>query len=66
MRSMEDANFVEQENSDAAAFALADFGSKFLKKSFNVTPMKICTDRVSEDEFKRALMLSLHFGWYYK
>ena len=57
---MEDTNFVEEHNSDAAALAFTDFCAKLLKQCVNVAPLNVRADRVSTDCFERSLMLSLH------
>ena len=56
---MEDANFVEEHYSDAAALAFADFCAKLLKQCLNVAPLNIRAQRMSTDCLKRSLMLSL-------
>ena len=61
MRAMEDAYFVEEHNSDAAALAFTCFCSKkLLKQCLNIAPLNVRADRVSIDCFERSLMLSLH------
>ena len=59
---MEDANFVEEHNSDAAAFVFTDFRPKLLKRCLNVAPLNICAHRMSTDCFEGSLVLSLHSG----
>ena len=60
MRPVENANFLKQENSHTAAFALADLRAKFYEERLNIAPLKVTAGRASEDQFKSALMLSLH------
>lgn len=60
MRSVKNANFPEQDNSHTAAFAIADLCAKLDEECFNIAPLNIAARRVSEDQFKGALMLSLH------
>ena len=57
---MEDAYFVEQDNSYPAAFTLADRSGQFFEERFDILPLDICACRVSKDQFERALVLSLH------
>ena len=57
---MEDTNFVEEHNSDAAALAFTDFCAKLLKQCLNIASLNVRADRVSTDCFERTLMLSLH------
>lgn len=53
-------DFFKEDNRDAAAFTLRDLCTKFCKKSFYVAPLNVRTCRASEDQFKGALVLSLH------
>lgn len=57
---MEDAHLVEQHNSNAAAFAFADFGAEPAEQGFNVLPSDVRAGRVCEDGFQRPLMRALH------
>ena len=62
MWSMENANFGEQDYCDAAAFSLTDLGSKFNKERLNITPLNVGARRSREDQFKNALVSTLHCG----
>lgn len=57
---MEDTHFVEQDNRNAATFALADLGTKLLEECLDILPLDICTCWVPKDYFERALVLPLH------
>ena len=57
---MEDANFGEQDHRDAAAFSLTDFGAKLREKRLNISPLNVGARRPREDQFKRALVSTLH------
>ena len=57
---MKDSHFTEQDHSDAASFALADFRPKLPKEGLDVLPLDVCAGWVSEDCVERALMLPLH------
>ena len=57
---MENTHLVEQDNSDAATFTLADLSAQFCEECFDIFPLHICTCRVSKDQFERTLVLSLH------
>ena len=58
---MKNANLIKQDDSHTTAFALADLRAKFYEERLNVAPLHIAACRASEDQFKGALMLSLHF-----
>lgn len=62
MRSVENTYLVEQDNSDAATFTLADLSAQFFEECFDILPLDICICRVSKDQFERSLILSLHAG----
>lgn len=49
MRPVENANFLEQDNSHTAAFPLANLCAKFDEESLDVAPLNIATRRASED-----------------
>ena len=57
---MEDAHLVEQNDCDAATFALGDFRSKTAQESFDVLPGDVRAGWVCEDCFQRLLMGALH------
>ena len=59
---MEDAHFVEQNNSDATAIAFTDFSAEATEEGFDVLPGDVRAGRVREDSFQCSLMRSLH-GW---
>ena len=57
---MEDTNFVEEHDSDAAALAFTDFCAKLLKQCLNIAPLNVRVDRVSADCFEGSLVSSLN------
>ena len=57
---MEYTNFVEQDYSDAASFALAYFSPELMEKGLNVAPLHVPADRVSKNNIERPLVLPLH------
>ena len=57
---MEDSNFGEQDHRDAAAFSLTVFGAKLCEERLNVCPMNIGARRPRENQFKTALVSTLH------
>lgn len=57
---MEDANFGEQDHRDAAAFSLTDFSAKLCEERLNISPLNVGARRPREDQFKRALVSTLH------
>jgi len=60
MWSVENAHFVEQNNSDATAFAFTDFSAEATEKGFDVLPGDVRAGRVREDCFKCSPMCALH------
>ena len=48
---MENTYLAEQDDRHATALSLADLGSEFLEKRFDVLPLDICAGGVSKDEF---------------
>ena len=60
MRSVEDADRLEQNDRDAAAFAFGDFRAKTDQQRFNVLPNDIRAGRVGEDCLQCLLMGALH------
>ena len=44
---MEDANFVEEHDSDTAALTFTDFCANLLKQCLNIAPLNVRTDWVS-------------------
>jgi hypothetical protein len=60
MRSVEDADLLEQNDCDAAAFAFGDFRAKTDQQRFDVLPNDIRAGRVGEDCLQCLLMGSLH------
>ena len=60
VRSVEDTHFVEQDDGNPAALALADLGPELGEERFDVLPLDVCARRMREDNFNRALMLPLH------
>jgi hypothetical protein len=65
MRSVKHPHFTKQDDSDAAAFSLADFGAHFCEQSFDVAPRNVPAGRPSKHQFERALVLPLHAAWYH-
>lgn len=57
---MEDADFAEQDNGDAASFALADLRSEVTKESLYLLPLDVGARRMSEDRCESPRMLPLH------
>ena len=57
---MEDTNFVEEHNSNAATLAFTDFCAKLLKQRLDIAPLNVRAHRVNADRFERSLVLSLH------
>ena len=57
---MEDANFLEEDDSHATTFALADFPAKAFEQGFYVLPSDVRAGRVGEDCFKGASVRTLH------
>ncbi len=57
---MKYAYLVEQDNSQAAAFALTDLRPQFLEQSLDVSSLDIRAGWMREDCFERALVLALH------
>ena len=57
---MEDADFLEQENRNAATFAFGDFCTKTEQKRFDVLPVDVRAGGVCEDCFQCPLMSTLH------
>ena len=57
---MEDTDLVEEDYGDAAAFSLADLGTKLFEEGFNVSPLDVRAGRMHEDRLERSLMLPLH------
>ena len=51
MWPMENTYLAEQDDRHATALSLADLGSEFLEKRFDVLPLDICAGGVSKDEF---------------
>jgi hypothetical protein len=60
MWSVEDADLLEQNDCDAAAFAFGDFRPKTDQQRFNVLPSDIRAGRVGEDCLQCLLMGALH------
>ena len=57
---MEDTNFVEQDDGDAASFTFANLSPEFLEKRLDIPPLNIRADRVSTDSLESSLVLPLH------
>jgi hypothetical protein len=60
MWSVEDADLLEQNDRDAAAFAFGDFRAKTDQQRFDVLPNDIRSGRVGEDCLQCLLMDALH------
>ena len=60
MRSVEDAHLVEQDDCDAATFALADLSSETAQKCFDVLPGNVRAGWVRKECFQCLLMGTLH------
>ena len=60
MWPVKNANFLKQDDGHATALALADLCAKFYEERLNIASLHIAARRASEDQFKGALMLSLH------
>ena len=60
MWSVKHPNFLEQEDSYATPFSLADLRAQFREKRFNIAPLDICAGWMSKDQFESALVPSLH------
>jgi len=60
MRPVKNANFLKYDNSYTAACALADLCAKFYEERLNIAPLNIAACRASGNQFKGALMPSLH------
>ena len=59
MRSVEDADFTEENNGDATSFALADFCAESDQKRFDVLPGDVCAAGVGEHPLDDLLMRTL-------
>ena len=57
---MKDAHFAKQDHRHATALTLDHLGTQFLKKAFDIAPLDVGAGRAGKDEFKRALVFSLH------
>ena len=57
---MEYAYFIEENNSNATTFALADFGAESAEQSFDVIPRYVRAGRMREDRFQCSLMCAFH------
>jgi len=62
---VKDSNPVEEDNSYATSFALADLGTEFGEERFDVAPTDVRARRVSEDRVERLLVLPRAL-WYRK
>ena len=62
---MKHPNFGEQGHGDSASFPLANLGTHFDEQRFDVSPLNVPTRWVSEDQFERAQVPSLHVRWYH-
>ena len=57
---MEDTNLREQDNRNATSFSLTDFRSKFYKERFDISPLDVGACWPAKDQFKSALVSTLH------
>lgn len=59
VRSVEDADFIEENNRDATSFALADFCTESDQKRFDVLPSDVRAGGVGEQRLYGLLMRTL-------
>ena len=57
---MEDTNFFEEHNSDAAALAFTDYRAETYEECLDVLPGDVRAGRVCEDCFQSPLMRAFH------
>ena len=57
---MEDANFLEEDDSHATTLAHADLPAKAFEQGFYVLPSDVRAGRVGEDRLEGALVRTLH------
>jgi antitoxin ParD1/3/4 len=66
MRPVEDANLRKQDDSNAAAFTLADFCTQLSKKRFDIAPLNVGAGGVRKDRVQCSLVSALHrLEWYH-
>ena len=62
MRTVEDTNFVEQDDGDAASFTFADLGPEIQEQRLDIAPLNVCADRMRTYDLKRSLVLPFHMN----
>ena len=60
MRTVENANFAEQKNSDARTFGFGNFRAQIFEKRFNIVPPNIARNRSGKNQCQRFSVFAFH------